>query len=158
MKRQLKYGTTVVYNGDIYRISSHATSEGIVKITSLKTSETITIKKTKLVSTPHDTSELIKYKKNYYRISNITCNNSGVPVYELDYVNKFYGNNSKINTIQSDDPNIQPIASYLQEKFMTFLKFVDRYNLTINYLNKLQKTTLVRMVLLLKYWHQITRT
>ena len=74
----------------------------------------------------------------YYRIENITCGNNGVAVYKLEYVNKFY---EKLqfpysSNIQSDDPNIQPIASYLQEKFMTFLKFVDRYNLTINYLNK----------------------
>jgi len=136
MKRQLKYGTNVVYNGEIYRISSHATSEGIVKITSLKTCDTITIKKSKLVATPHDTSDLIKYKTNYYRIANIICDNNGVPVYELEYVNKFYGNNSKLNTIQSNDTNIEPIASYLQEKFLNFLKFVDRYNSTVNYLNK----------------------
>jgi hypothetical protein len=138
MKRQIKFGTNVVYNGDIYRIASVATSEGFVKICSLKTSETITIKKNKLEITPHDRYELIKYKNNYYRIGNITCGSNSVPVYELEYVNKFYDKSQlqHSRTIQSDDPNIQPIVSYLQEKFLTFLKFVDRYNLTINYLNK----------------------
>jgi len=135
MKRQLRYGTNIVYNGEIYRITSAANSEG-VKITSLKTNQTITVKKSKLVATPHDRYELIKYRKNYYIIKNITCNINGTPVYELDFANKFHDKNSKIDSVQSNDPGIQPIQSYLQEKFMSFLKFVDRYNSTINYLNK----------------------
>jgi len=136
MKRQLRYGTNVVYNGDIYRIISAANSEG-VKIVSLKTSETITVKKSKLIATPHDRYELIKYKKGYYIIKNITCGNDRIPIYELDYANKFYDKNSqKMECIQSNDPGIQNIPSYLQEKLLSFLKFVDRYNLTISYLNK----------------------
>ena len=71
MKKQLRYGTNVVYNGEIYRITSAANAEG-VKITSLKTNDTITVKKSKLVATPHDKFELIKYRKNYYIIKNIT--------------------------------------------------------------------------------------
>jgi hypothetical protein len=135
MKRQLRYGTNVVYNGEIYRITSAANSEG-VKITSLKTNESITVKKSKLVATPHDRYELIKYRKNYYIIKNITCDINSIPIYDLDFANKFHDKNSKIDSIQSNDPGIQPIPSYLQEKFMSFLKFVDRYNSTINYLNK----------------------
>jgi hypothetical protein len=136
MKRQLRYGTNVVYNGDIYRIITAANSEG-VKIVSLKTNETITIKKSKLVATPHDRYELIKYKKGYYMIKNITCGNNNIPVYELDYANKFYDKNiQKIECVNSHDPGIQNIPSYLQEKLLSFLKFVDRYNLTISYLNK----------------------
>jgi len=135
MKKQLRYGTNVVYNGEIYRITSAANSEG-VKICSLKTNDTITVKKTKLIATPHDKHELIKYRKNYYIIKNITCGSNGIPIYELDFANKFHDKNIKIDSIQSNDPGIQPIQSYLQEKFMSFLKFVDRYNSTINYLNK----------------------
>ena len=134
MKRQLRYGTNVVYNGEIYRINSAANSEG-VKICSLKTNDNIIVKKNKLVATPHDRYELIKYRKNYYMIKNITCSNN-VPIYELDYANKFYEKTNKIDSIQSNDPGIQNIPSYLQEKFLSFLKFIDRYNLTINYLNK----------------------
>jgi hypothetical protein len=137
MKRQLRYGTNVVYNGEIYRISSAANSEG-VKITSLRTNETITVKKTQIAATPHDKHELLKYKNNYYIIKNITCSSNGVPVYDLDFANKFHDKNSKIDSIQSNDPGIQSIPSYLQEKLLSFLKFVDRYNLTINYLNKKQ--------------------
>ena len=135
MKKQLRYGTNVVYNGEIYRITSAANAEG-VKITSLKTNDTITVKKSKLVATPHDKFELIKYRKIYYIIKNITCGANGVPIYELDFANKFHDKNSKIDSVESNDPGIQPIQSYLQEKFMSFLKFVDRYNSTINYLNK----------------------
>jgi hypothetical protein len=135
MKKQLRYGTNVVYNGEIYRITSAANAEG-VKITSLKTNDTITVKKSKLVATPHDKFELIKYRKIYYIIKNITCGANGVPIYDLDFANKFNDKNSKIDSVQSNDPGIQPIQSYLQEKFMSFLKFVDRYNSTINYLNK----------------------
>jgi hypothetical protein len=135
MKKQLRYGTNVVYNRDIYRINSAANSEG-VKICSLKTNEHITVKKSKLIAIPHDRYELIKYKKNYYIIKNITYGNNGVPVYDLDYANKFYDKNAKIDSIQSDDAGIQTIPSYLQEKLLSFLKFVDRYNLTISYLNK----------------------
>ena len=135
MKRQLRYGTNVVYNGEIYRINSAANSD-VVKIISLKTNETITVKKSKLVVTPHDRYELIKYKKGYYMIKNITCSNN-IPIYELDYPNKFYDKNiQKIDSINSNDQGIQNIPSYLQEKFLSFLKFVDRYNLTISYLNK----------------------
>lgn len=137
MKRQLRYGTNVVYNGEIYRITSAASSEG-VKICSLKTNDNITVKKSKLVPTPHDKYELIKYKKNYYIVRNITSGTNGIPVYDLDFANKFYDKNSKIDSIQSNDPGIQNIPSYLQEKLLSFLKFVDRYNLTINYLNKKQ--------------------
>jgi ATP-dependent exoDNAse (exonuclease V) alpha subunit len=136
MKRQLRYGTNVVYNGEIYRIISAANTEG-VKIVSLKTSETMTVKKSKLTATPHDRYELIKYKKGYYMIKNITCGSNNIPVYELDYANKFYDKNSqKIECVNSQDPGIQNIPSYLQEKLLSFLKFVDRYNLTISYLNK----------------------
>ena len=136
MKRQLRYGTNVVYNGEIYRIISAANSEG-VKIVSLKTSETVTVKKSMLTATPHDRYELIKYKKGYYIIKNITCGSNNIPVYELDYANKFYDKNSqKIECVNSHDPGVQNIPSYLQEKLLSFLKFVDRYNLTISYLNK----------------------
>jgi hypothetical protein len=135
MKRQLRYGTNVVYNGEIYRINSAANSEG-VKICSLKTNDNITVKKNKLVATPHDRFELIKHRKNYYIIKNITCGGNDVPVYDLDFANKFYDKNNKIDSIQSNDPGIQSIPSYLQEKILSFLKFVDRYNSTINFLNK----------------------
>jgi ATP-dependent exoDNAse (exonuclease V) alpha subunit len=136
MKRQLRYGTNVVYNGGIYRIISAANTEG-VKIVSLKTGEIITVKKSKLIATPHDRYELIKYKKGYYIVKNITCGSNNIPVYELDYANKFYDKNSqKIECVNSSDPGIQNIPSDLQEKLLSFLKFVDRYNLTISYLNK----------------------
>jgi len=136
MKRQLRYGTNVVYNGEIYRIISAANSDG-VKIVSLKTGEIITVKKSNLIATPHDRYELIKYKKDYYIIKNITCGNDRIPIYELDYANKYYDKNSqKIESVKSNDSGIQNIPSYLQEKLLSFLKFVDRYNLTISYLNK----------------------
>jgi hypothetical protein len=136
MKRQLRYGTNVVYNGEIYRIISAANADG-VKIISLKTNESMTVKKSKLIATPHDRYELIKYKKGYYMIKNITCGNDCIPIYELDYANKFYDKTiQKIESIKSNDPGIQNIQSYLQEKLLSFLKFVDRYNLTISYLNK----------------------
>ena len=136
MKRQLRYGTNVVYNGEIYRIISAANTEG-VKIVSLKTSETLTVKKSNLIATLHDRYELIKYKKGYYIIKNITCGNDRIPIYELDYANKYYDKNGqKTESVKSNDPGIQNIPSYLQEKLLSFLKFVDRYNLTISYLNK----------------------
>jgi len=88
MKRQLRYGTNVVYNGEIYRIISAANADG-VKIISLKTNESMTVKKSKLIATPHDRYELIKYKKGYYMIKNITCGNDCIPIYELDYAQEY---------------------------------------------------------------------
>ena len=134
MKRQLRQGTNVVYNGEIYRINSPSNNQN-VEIYSLKTNDIITVKKSLLVATPHDRHDLIKYDKNYYIIKNITCHNN-IPVYELDYPNKFYEKKYKINNILSNDTDIHNIPTELQEKVMSFLKFVDRYNTTINYLNK----------------------
>jgi len=134
MKRQLRYGTNVIYNREIYRINSVAITDS-VKIISLKTNDTIIVKKKELIVTPHDKNDLIRYKKNYYLIKNIICGSDNVPIYELDYPNKFYEKN-KLNNIQSNDEEIHTIPQFLQEKLLTFLKFVDRYNTTINYLNK----------------------
>jgi len=134
MKRQLKQGTNVVYKEEIWRICGPANNQN-VEIMSLKTNDRITVKKSLLVATPHDKYDLIKYNINYYIIKNITCYNN-IPVYELDYPNKFCEKKNKINNILSNDPDIHVIPSELQEKIMSFLKFVDRYNQTISFLNK----------------------
>lgn len=134
MKRQLRQGTNVVYKGEIYRINSPANNQ-IVEIYSLKTNDRLTVKKSLLVATPHDNHDLIKYNKNYYIIKNIYCHNN-IPVYEVDYPNKNYVKKNIIPNIHSNDPDIHNIPSELQEKMMSFLKFVDRYNTTISYLNK----------------------
>jgi hypothetical protein len=134
MKRQLRQGTNVLYNREIYRINSLATSDS-VRITSLKTNNSIVVKKRDVNPTPHDKNDLIKYSKNYYIIKNINYNNNQL-YYDLELPNEYYANNNNTSiTVLALDPDIKIIPSYLQEKFVTFLKFIDRYNTTINYLN-----------------------
>jgi hypothetical protein len=135
MKRQLRCGANVIYKGDIYRINSTSTSNG-VRICSLTTNNSIVVKKHDLTLTLHDKNDLIKYNKNFYIIKNIIYKDNEV-YYDLELPNKYYKQNGNTsNNVLSTDPRIKNIPSYLQEKFTTFLKFIDKYNTTIQYLNK----------------------
>lgn len=138
MKRHLRFGTNVIYNGDVYRINSTASSEG-VKLIALNNASSIIAKKRDIIPTPHDKNDLIKYNKNYYIIKNSIFKN-GQLHYELEFPNKFYKTNNTNITILAIDPDIKAIPNHLQEKFSTFLKFIDRYNTSINYLNKKRDT------------------
>ena len=135
MKRQLRCGANVVYKGEIYRINSTSTSDG-VRICSLTTNNSIVVKKRDVTLTLHDKNDLVKYNKNFYIIKNIIYKDHEV-YYDLEIPNKYYKQNANTtNNIVSTDPRIKNIPNYLQEKFMTFLKFIDKYNTTIQYLNK----------------------
>ena len=144
MKRQLRCGTNVVYKGDIYRITTTSTCDG-VRICSLNTNVSVIAKKRDLTPTLHDKNDLIKYNKNFYTIKNITYKDHQV-YYDLDLPNKYYKNNSTTSiNILSTDPRVKNIPNHLQEKFMTFLKFIDRYNTSIQNMNK-KTTALFRII------------
>jgi len=127
----LKYGTNVIYNGTIYKIKSISKSDN-VNIESLSDNTIISVNKSQLIPTPLDQGELIKYKDLYYIIKKIKIDNNKVK-FIIDFINESK-NNSKI--IESNDYNIQKIDKKIQGKIISFLKFIDRYNNCISYLNK----------------------
>jgi hypothetical protein len=129
--RPLKYGTNVIYNGTIYKIKSISKSDN-VNIESLSDNTIISVNKSQLITTPLDQGELIKYIGLYYIIKEIKIDNNKVK-FRIDFINESK-NNSKI--IQSNDYNIQKIDKKIQGKIISFLKFIDRYNNCISYLNK----------------------
>ena len=131
ISRPLKNGTTVTYENKIGQIiSSNKINFSTIRL--FNTSQTITIEKKKLKTTPHDKWDLIKYYKAYYLISNIYFDND-ILKYEIDYINKY---NSESKHIDAYHSKITTIEKQKQEKTISILKFIDRYNSTINYLNK----------------------
>ena len=131
--KPLKFGNNVIYNGEMWRINS-ITNTNNVNIKKLDdTNLVINVSKSKLTPVPHNKGELIKYKNIYYIISNITLQCEQIN-YHLDFVNKTLTKNEKI--ISCEDKNIISIDKKAQEKIISFLKFMDRYNSTISYLNK----------------------
>jgi len=97
------------------------------------------MEKTKLKSS-YDKGELIKYKDTYYEISNILLDSKKISIYELSSINK-NKKDSKTITVESTDKNITGIYKKDQEKILSYLKFVDRYNSTISFLNKKKNNT-----------------
>ena len=61
-----------------------------------------------------------------------------LPIYELNYVNSGFNKSKKkfCLKIESTDKNIISIDKKNQEKTISYLKFLDRYNSAVNYLNK----------------------
>jgi energy-coupling factor transporter ATP-binding protein EcfA2 len=137
-----KFGNTVIYNGEMWRINS-ITNTNNVNIKKLDdTNLVINVSKSKLTPVPHNKGELIKYKNIYYIISNITLQCEQIN-YHLDFVNKTLTKNEKI--ISCEDKNIISIDKKAQEKIISFLKFMDRYNSTISYLNKKKSITFTKL-------------
>lgn len=109
------------------------------------------MEKTKLKSL-YDKGELIKYKDTYYEISNILLDSKKISIYELSSINK-NKKDSKTITVESTDKNITGIYKKDQEKILSYLKFVDRYNSTISFLNKKKITRIC--ILILKIYMKI---
>uniref|UniRef100_A0A6C0IFB5 UvrD-like helicase C-terminal domain-containing protein n=1 Tax=viral metagenome TaxID=1070528 RepID=A0A6C0IFB5_9ZZZZ len=137
--RPLKYGTNVIYNGTIYKIKSISKTDN-VNIESLSDNTIISVNKSQLIPTPLDQGELIKYKDLYYIIKEIKIDNNKVK-FRINFINE--SNNNII--IQSNDDNIIKIEKKIQGKIISFLKFIDRYNNTISYLNKKQNQFFERL-------------
>ena len=135
MSRQLKYGTNVIYDGKVAKIISSSKTDNIL-ISILSENSKINVKKTQLKTIPHDKGELIKYKNVYYIISDITLNSGKIPSYKLSFVNKNKNNTDDEKIVKSSDSNIFSVEKTKQERIITFLKFLDRYNSTISFLNK----------------------
>ena len=134
--KQLRYGTTVICNGKIGVIKSVSKTDNI-NVQLFDDNSIVSIKKNKLKIIPHSKNELIKYKNIYYVIGNMSLD-INLPIYELNYVNSGFNKSKKkfCLKIQSTDKNIISIDKKNQEKTISYLKFLDRYNSTVNYLNK----------------------
>ena len=130
ISRPLKNGTTVIYDSKIGQIIS-LPKTNFATIRLFNASEIITIEKNKLKATPHDKGDLIKYFKDYYFIKNVIFHDN--LKYEIDYINK---HNSESKIIDAYHSKITTIEKQKQEKTISYLKFADRYNSTVNYLNK----------------------
>lgn len=134
--KQLKYGTTVIYNQLIGVIKSISKTDS-VNIQLIKDNSIIYVNKDKLKIIPHSKSELIKYKNIYYVIENISLYNN-LPIYHLNYVSSTVNESKKkfVLQINCNDKDIINIDKKKQERTISYLKFIDRYNSSINYLRK----------------------
>ena len=134
--KQLRYGTTVICNGKIGAIKSVSNTDSI-NVQLFDDNSIVSIKKNKVKIIPHSKNELIKYKNIYYVIGNMSLD-INLPIYELNYVNSGFNKSKKkfCLKIESTDKNIISIDKKNQEKTISYLKFLDRYNSAVNYLNK----------------------
>ena len=130
--KPFKLNTPVVYNQNkIGKI--HSISKGDNVLIKLYEDNTLLdVKKSQLKILPYDKGELVIHKNKYYIVKNIKVENS-YPVYEINFINSY--NESlfiSINNINS----IKEVDKKEQGKIISYLKFKDRYNQTIHYLNK----------------------
>ena len=134
--KQLRYGTTVICNGKIGAIKSVSNTDSI-NVQLFDDNSIVSIKKNKVKIIPHSKNELIKYKNIYYVIGNMSLD-INLTIYELNYVNSGFNKSKKkfCLKIESTDKNIITIDKKNQEKTISYLKFLDRYNSAVNYLNK----------------------
>ena len=132
--KQLRYGTTVICNGKIGKIKSISNTDN-VNVQLLKDNSIISIEKRALKIVPHGKNELIKYNNVYYVIGDISVD-INLPIYHLEYVNSGKSKKKCCLKISSIDKNITSIDKQQQDKTIAYLKFIDRHNSTVNYLNK----------------------
>ena len=140
--RPLKIGTNVIYNEQIGIIKSISKTDNVM-IQFFSNNKIENVKKTKLKATTYDKGELIKYEDSYYIISDILLKNKNLYSYELCFVNKIITKFYKI--INSNDKNIIGIDKKEQEKITSYLKFIDRYNSTISFLNKRKPNFFIKL-------------
>lgn len=130
-QRQLRYGTTIIYDGKVGKIASISKGDSVkIKIGD----SSLDVKKKNLTAVPHDEKDIIEYKNSYYKINSIEiCKN--VPKYKLFCLNKIQNTkNTNQLMITSTDPNIISIEKKDQDKIREFIKFLEKYNSTIRYL------------------------
>jgi ATP-dependent exoDNAse (exonuclease V) alpha subunit len=138
--RQLRNNTTVIYNGEIAIIKGNSsTDNAFIKLLSNPDS-LHPVKKSQLKSIPHDTGDLIKYKKIYYLILNITLDSRKIPIYEIGFVNSKKDKKEEPKCILSNDEEIKTIPKEKHELTISYLKYIDRYNSAVSFLNERIKT------------------
>lgn len=138
--RPLRYNTTVIHGNDIGVITRDRSSKSEnITIKLLSNGHLLNVKKRDLKTVPHDIGDLIKYKDKdktvYYIISGVSLNSSKTPIYKISYVNK---TNKKIenNLLSSTDKYIITIDNKMQQPTIRWLKFMDRYNRDVSFLNQ----------------------
>lgn len=127
-QRQLRYNTTVIYNNKIGIIKSVSRTNSVKIETDGRTED---VEKNKLKTVPNDINDVIEYNKNYYTIKDISLENN-IPVYHCG----FDGNAEIIEVIKSTDSKIKNVDKKEQEQKISYLKFMERYNSTVEFLNK----------------------
>ena len=134
--KQLKYGTYIIYNNKVGLINSITNTDN-VNIKYIDDNSIESVKKNKLKIIPHNKNEVVKYKDIYYIIKNIIVDNN-LPIYILNYINSGFNKIKKPFSlkIKSTDQSIISINKKNQEKIISYLKFLDRYNSAMNYLCK----------------------
>lgn len=131
--KPLKLYTPVVYNQNkIGKIHSVSKGDNVL-IKLYEDNSILDVKKSQLKILPYDKGELVIYNNKYYLIKNIKIEQLH-PVYELNFINSY-----KLEPIFiSIDyiSYIKEVDKKEQGKIILYLKFKDRYNQTICYLNK----------------------
>lgn len=125
--------TPVIYNeniiGKIHSVSK--TDNVLIKLYS--DNSILDVKKSQLKILPYDKGELVIFKNKYYIVKDIKVENS-YPVYELNFINPY--NKSSLFISIDNITSIKQVDKKEQGKIISYLKFKDRYNQTIRYLNK----------------------
>jgi energy-coupling factor transporter ATP-binding protein EcfA2 len=141
--KQLRYGRTVIYNNQIGMIKTISKTDSVT-MQLFTDNSFLSVKKDKLKIVPHSKKDVIKYKNTYYVIINITLD-VNLPTYHINYVNSEFKKSKKNIPVKSTDRNIISVDRKNQEKIVSYLKFIDRYNSAVNYLNKKTGKTFERI-------------
>ena len=130
--KHFKLYTPVIYNQNkIGKINSVSKGDSVL-IKLYEDNSILDVKKRQLKILPYDKGELVIHKNKYYLIKDIKIENS-YPVYELNFINSY-----KLSLFIPIDiiSSIEQVDKKEQGKIISYLKFKDRYNQTIRYLNK----------------------
>lgn len=139
-QRPYRYGYNVIYNGKIGKINCHSSTQ-YTDIKMLDGTILSSINKNMLRITPYDIGELVKHNDEYLKITKLEVKNSRLFCY-LSYINTKKNRTQNVDLgFDFDrfvlcDENVLSIPRDKQEKLVQFLKFTDRYNLCVSYLNK----------------------
>ena len=130
--KPFKLYTPVIYNeSKIGKINSVSNGDNVL-IKLYEDNSILNVRKTQLKILPYDKGEIVIHKNKYYLVKDIKVENS-YPVYELNFINL-----CKDSLFISFDyiDSIKQVDKKEQGKIISYLKFRDRYNQTICYLNK----------------------
>lgn len=130
--RQIKYNSTVLYGNKLAVVAAVPNKNHVtIRFLADTTQPQISVDRDKLKIFPYDKGDLIKYKNEYFIIECIVIEQT-TPMYKLSYVNKNNTTDKKIGII---DASIESVDKSKHEKIISLLKFIDRYNSTVNFLN-----------------------
>ena len=126
--KQLKYGKTVIYEDKVGRIKSISQTDNVL-IHLFSDNTTISVKKSKLKTTPHDKNELIKYKECYFIISDILLENEYI-LYKLSFINSCKkSNKNKDIIIGSNEKKIISIEMIITLNIPIFNVTINKHNI-----------------------------